>query len=149
VLWSSGVVAEIGMFALSGRALRKIAPERLILLGAIAAIVRWSLFPLATGIWFSLALQMLHALTFAAVYAGMQLAIARDVPEEMTASAQGIWQTTSGLALALATLLAGPLYGHLGAAAFPVMTIGGVIAIIVLLLPKARRVSPTTPGTAG
>lgn len=149
LLWASGVVAEIGMFAVSGRALRKVPPERLILFGAIAAIVRWSLFPLATSLWSSLALQMLHALTFAAVYAGMQLAIARDVPDEMTASAQGISQTTSGLALALTTVLAGPLYGHFGAAAFPVMTIGGVIAVIVLLLPRDRRVSPTAPGTAG
>lgn len=149
LLWASGVVAEIGMFAISGRALRKVAPERLILFGAIAAIVRWSLFPLATNIWTSLALQMLHALTFAAVYAGMQLAVARDVPEEMTASAQGIWQTGSGLALALATVLAGPLYGHLGAAAFPVMTIAGVIAVVVLMLPKPRRVSPTAPERAG
>lgn len=142
LLWASGVVAEIAMFFVSGKALRKIAPERLILLGAIAAIVRWSLFPLATEIWFSLALQMLHALTFAAVYAGMQLAIARDVPEEMTASAQGIWQTTSGLALALATVLSGPLYAHFGAMAFPVMAIGGVLAILVLLLPKDSRANP-------
>lgn len=149
LLWASGVVAEIGMFAISGRALRKVAPERLILFGAIAAIVRWSLFPLATNLWTSLALQMLHALTFAAVYAGMQLAVARDVPEEMTASAQGIWQTGSGLALALATLLGGPLYGHLGAAAFPVMTIAGVVAVVVLMLPKGRRVSPTAPERAG
>lgn len=149
LLWASGVVAEIGMFAISGRALRKVAPERLILFGAIAAIVRWSLFPLATNLWTSLALQMLHALTFAAVYAGMQLAVARDVPEEMTASAQGIWQTGSGLALALATVLAGPLYGHLGAAAFPVMTIAGVVAVVVLMLPKGRRVSPTAPERAG
>jgi len=149
LLWAAGVVAEIGMFAISGRALRRVPPERLILFGAIGAIVRWLLFPLATALWSSLALQMLHALTFAAVYAGMQLAIARDVPEQMTASAQGISQTTSGLALALATVLAGPLYAHLGVAAFPVMTICGVIAVIVLLLPKARPVSPIVPERAG
>ncbi|WEK49348.1 MAG: MFS transporter [Candidatus Kaistia colombiensis] len=149
LLWASGVVAEIGMFAISGRALRKVTPERLILLGAIAAIVRWSLFPLATDLWSSLALQMLHALTFAAVYAGMQLAIARDVPEEKTASAQGISQTTSGLALALATLLGGPLYGHLGAAAFPVMTIGAVLAVVVLMLPKGAPRQPHSAGEGG
>lgn len=149
LLWAAGVVAEIGMFAISGRALRRVPPERLILFGAVAAVVRWILFPLATGLWSSLALQMLHALTFAGVYAGMQLAIARDVPDEMTASAQGISQTSAGLALALATVLAGPLYGHLGAAAFPVMAIGGVLAILALLIPRSRAVSPTAPGRAG
>ncbi|MBN9024263.1 MAG: MFS transporter [Rhizobiales bacterium] len=149
VFYSFGTIHWEKLGFISGRALRKVAPERLILFGAIAAIVRWSLFPLATNLWTSLALQMLHALTFAAVYAGMQLAVARDVPEEMTASAQGIWQTGSGLALALATLLAGPLYGHLGAAAFPVMTIAGVVAVVVLMLPKGRRVSPTAPERAG
>jgi len=148
ILWAIGVVAEIGMFALSGRALRRMPAERLILIGAVAAIVRWLLFPLATGFAASLALQLLHALTFAAVYAGMQLAIARDVPERMMASAQGISQTAAGAVLAFATVISGPLYGHLGAMAFATMAVGGVLAVIVLLLPN-RRVSPTAPERAG
>ncbi|BCP53124.1 MFS transporter [Kaistia sp. 32K] len=142
LLWAAGVVAEIGMFAVSGKALRRLQPERLIMLGAVAAIVRWGLFPFATDLVFSLALQLLHALTFAAVYAGMQLAIARQVPDAMMASAQGISQTASGLALAATTLLSGPLYGHLGAAAFPTMMIGGVLAILVLLVPRKPRSAP-------
>jgi PPP family 3-phenylpropionic acid transporter len=148
VLWAIGVVAEIGMFALSGRALRRMPAERLILVGAVASVVRWILFPLATGFAASLALQLLHALTFAAVYAGMQLAIARDVPERMMASAQGISQTAAGLVLALTTILSGPLYAHLGAMAFPIMAIGGGLAVIVLMLPRGR-VSPTMPASAG
>lgn len=148
VLWAVGVVAEIGMFALSGKALRRMPAERLILFGAIAAIVRWLLFPLATSFVASLALQLLHALTFAAAYAGMQLAIAREVPERMMASAQGISQTAAGLVLAFTTILSGPLYGHLGAMAFPIMAVGGVLAVVVLLLPTGR-VSPTAPETAG
>ena len=147
LLWAIGVVAEIGMFALSGRALRRMPAERLILIGAIASVVRWLLFPLATGLVASLALQLLHALTFAAAYAGMQIAIARDVPERMMASAQGISQTVAGVVLALTTIASGPLYGHLGAMAFPTMAIGGVLAVIVLLLPNGD-VSPTAPETA-
>lgn len=148
LLWAIGVVAEIGMFALSGRALRRMPAERLILIGAIASIVRWLLFPLATSLMASLALQLLHALTFAAAYAGMQLAIARDVPERMMASAQGISQTAAGVVLALTTILSGPLYGDLGAMAFPTMAVGGVLAVIVLLLPRGA-VSPTAPDPAG
>jgi PPP family 3-phenylpropionic acid transporter len=147
-LWAIGVVAEIGMFALSGSALRRMPAERLILIGAVAAVVRWLLFPLATSFTASLALQLLHALTFAAVYAGMQLAIARDVPERMMASAQGISQTAAGAVLAFTTVISGPLYGHLGAMAFTTMAVGGVLAVVVLLLPNGR-VSPTAPETAG
>ena len=50
-----------------------------------------------------------HGYKVAAAYAGMQLAIARDVPERMMASAQGISQTAAGVVLALTTILSGPL----------------------------------------
>jgi PPP family 3-phenylpropionic acid transporter len=147
VLWAAGVLAEIGMFALSGRALRRFSAEKLILVGAFAAILRWGLFPLATTFVASLALQTLHALTFAAAYAGMQIALSRDVPERMMTSAQGISQTAGGVALALATILSGPLYAKLGVMAFPTMAMGGVLAILVLCIPAAR-VSPRDRGSA-
>lgn len=148
LLWAMGVIAEICMFAVSSYAFRWFKPETLVLIGAIAAVVRWALFPFITGFPLSLATQWLHALTFGAAFTGIQLAIARSIPEEMTASAQGTWQVVTGIAMASATLLAGPLYARLGVDAFPVMSVLAIAAIGVLMLPRLGLISPTMPAQA-
>ena len=94
--------------------MRRIGPFGFLALGGVAAIVRWLLFPLEPGFVGYAALQGLHAFTFGAVYIGNQHAIARAVPEEVTASAQGIFAMVVGLFMAIATLAAGPLYENFG-----------------------------------
>jgi PPP family 3-phenylpropionic acid transporter len=140
-LWAVGVVAEMGMFTFAG-SVRRVGAERLILIGAIAALVRWALFPLATGLAFSALLQCLHAFTFAGVFFGTQLAIAKTVPEEMTASAQGIYQVVSGLLLAFSTLISGPFYTRFGSDSFYLSTIFPLLAIAILALRRWPRFSP-------
>ena len=77
---------------------------------ASRAIVRWSLLPFDLGGVGFMALQCLHALTFAAVFLGNQFAVVRAVPEEMAASAQSIVVLVGGLIMAGMTALSGPLY---------------------------------------
>ncbi|MBZ9935403.1 MFS transporter [Mesorhizobium sp. BR1-1-16] len=144
LLWATGVVAEIVMFAISSRFLR-LRAETLILSGAIAAAIRWALLPLVTSLAANLLLQSLHAFTFGAAFVGMQLAIARTVPEEMTASAQGLCMMAAGGLMALTTLMAGPLYAQLGVHAFWVMTAFAALAAIIIL---ATRVTLSPKGQA-
>lgn len=147
LLWAIGVLAEITTFALSGR-FGALKAETLILIGALAAIVRWALFPIATSLAFSLALQSLHGLTFAAAFVGMQVAIARTVPDEMTASAQGFCQMASGALMALTTFMGGPLYARFGVESIWVMTIFGALAALVILI-GSRTISPRVRRAAG
>lgn len=145
-LWATGVIAEIVMFAISKR-FRRVKAEHLILAGALAALLRWSLIPLVATFLPSLFLQALHAFTFGASFVGMQLAIMRTVPEEMTAQAQGICMMTAGALTALTTLMSGPLYAAYGADAFWYMTIfAALAAAIVLAGPLIVSVSPKAPG---
>lgn len=149
ILWSFGVLAEVLMFAISGRTLRRMDAETLILVGCIGGIIRWILFPWAVVFPAALALQALHALTFAAIFAGMQIAISREIPDEMTISAQAMWQIASGLISAAGMVVSGPLYAALGGVSFQAMAVLAVAAIIVLKLPRPAPASPREPGLAG
>lgn len=135
LLWAAGVIAEIIMFAVSSRLLR-LHPHTLILIGALAAVLRWTLLPFAVSFAANLVLQLLHAFTFGASFVGMQLAIARSVPEEMTASAQGLCMVAAGVLMALTTLIAGPLYQHFGVHGFWAMSVFAALAAAILVFDR-------------
>lgn len=147
LLWAAGVIAEIVMFAVSSRLLR-LHPHSLILIGALAAVLRWTLLPFATSLAANLVLQLLHAFTFGASFVGMQLAIARSVPEEMTASAQGLCMVAAGVLMALTTLMAGPLYERFGVDGFWVMTGFAALAAAILLFDRLV-LQPQSAGEGG
>jgi PPP family 3-phenylpropionic acid transporter len=130
--WAIGVCCEILVFSQSRRLTRLLGPLGLLAVGAVAAIVRWSLFSTDPGFAGVLALQVLHGLTFGGTYLGNQHAIVRVVPEEMTASAQGLYGSLSAILLAGSTALAGPLYESFGAKAFLAMTVSPVLALAIV-----------------
>ena len=133
VFWATAVACEIVLFQWSGPLMRRLGPLGFLALGGVAAIVRWLLFPLELGLRrLRGCCRGLHAFTFGAVYIGNQHAIARAVPEELTASAQGIFAMVVGLFMAIGTLVAGPLYENLGGNGFLVMAILPALALVVL-----------------
>jgi PPP family 3-phenylpropionic acid transporter len=131
--WAISIVFEVALFVWSGLAVRTFRPFGLLLIGTLAAIVRWSLFPLDMGAAGFAFLQALHALTFAAAYLGTQHLIARSIPEELTASAQGIFGMMSGILLAVSTTLAGPLYHSFQGEAYLFMVIPAGLALAILI----------------
>ena len=68
-----------------------------------------------------LALQVLHATTFAATHLGAIHVLTGAVDERRAATAQGLMVSINGLAMALATLASGPLYRVFGGDAFAAM----------------------------
>jgi PPP family 3-phenylpropionic acid transporter len=134
ILWATGLVCEVAVFMWSGWLLRRLGVYGLLMLGAFAAVVRWSLFPLQPAFAGYALLQAMHGLTFGANALGTQHLIARLVPERMTASAQGIYAMIMGVLLALTTAASGPLYQNFGAAAFlfmvPIAGIGLLLFIV-------------------
>jgi PPP family 3-phenylpropionic acid transporter len=137
VLWSIGVIAEIMFLAATARYLRRLQPGHLMLMAAIAGIVRWSLTALAPSLGLLMVLQVSHALTFSAAYLGILRFATEHAPDRLQASTQAANSALSGgIALAVASALSGPLYHAFGTGGFAFMAIpaalGGLCAVLML-----------------
>lgn len=163
LLWSEGVLAEIGLFLLSPallRRLERLAPRKrglssplvLLLLAAFGGLVRWSACALTTAPQALFVLQALHALTFAAAHLGAMHFIARTVPAGHTASAQSLYSAlTGGLIQGLTLILSGPLYAHFGGGAFfamAAMSLAGGGGTLLLARFSSAAARPRSAGIA-
>ncbi len=130
LLWTVGVVAEIVLFAFSGRIVAAVGTVPLIVIAAGAAVLRWAITALDPPLWLLFPVQTLHALTFGAAHLGAIHFIGRAVPHEYAATAQGLYASvTAGIMMGLATMAAGPLYRALGAHAYLAMAGLGCVAV--------------------
>jgi PPP family 3-phenylpropionic acid transporter len=134
LLWTVGVLAEIALFAVSGRL--RISFAGLVALGAAGAVLRWSIMALDPPFWVLPFVQCLHGLSFGATHLGSVQFVARAAPEGRTAAAQGDFGTVLAVAGAAATGVSGILYGAFGDLAYTAMAIlaalGGVCAAVAL-----------------
>jgi MFS transporter, PPP family, 3-phenylpropionic acid transporter len=137
ILWSLSVAAEVAVFLFVGRRLLEhLGPGRAMILAAGAGVARWGIA--AQTAWFPVmaVVEPLHGLTFALLHLACMDMISRVVPIKLAATAQTFYATIAvGATSAGVTLAAGPLYGHLGAAAFWAMA-----AMCALALPVAKGI---------
>ena len=134
LLWSAGVVAEIGLFAVGGRIAGRTGALGLFALGAVAGVVRWIGTALTTDFWALLVLQSLHAFTFGASHLGAMTFIGRAIPQHHSATAQGLYSSLSmGLVVGLTMMGSGALYAALGGMAFLVMALFSVASLAATL----------------
>ena len=124
LLWSEGVVAEILLFALSGRAVARFGPARLLLAAGIAGLIRWTVLGLTTDLTALALAQLLHGATFGCAHLGTMHFISRAVPPSLAVRAQGLHSAIAvGLAPGLMMPASGALFDHLGGLAFLVMAV--------------------------
>lgn len=138
LLWAIGVVAEIVLFALSGRLPPTLTPQLLLLLGAAGGIIRWGAMALDPPGWSLPLLQCLHAATFGATHLGLIGYIAHHAPERFSATAQGYFAILSGLLLGVSTGVAGFLYERFGGASYAGMALIAAVGGIVLIAARMR-----------
>lgn len=137
VLWALGVIAEIALFAVSRQVMAWAGAGLLLAIGAVAAIVRWTTMALEPGVALTVALQVMHALSFGATHLATMHLIQRIAPAGRAATAQALNAALGGgLAMALALLLAGVAYKAAGAQAYLVMA-----ALAAVGLTAALRLS--------
>lgn len=142
-LWALGVLAEIVLFALSGRLPRFIGPPALLVIGAAGAVLRWSAMAFEPPVAMLWVLQVLHAASFGATHLGTMGFLARAVPRGRAATAQGLISTLSGLVMATATGVSGLIYAAAGSLAYLVMAgmaAGGLAGALYVL--RRRREIP-------
>ncbi len=132
-LWAIGVVAEILLFAISGRLPAAFDPPALLTLGAAGAVLRWSMMALDPPAIILPLLQCLHGLSFGATHLGAVQFLARTAPQGLGATAQGYLAIVLGTVMAAFMGLSGVLFGAYGGRAYAVMALaammGGVLAL--------------------
>ncbi|MGC2780511.1 MAG: MFS transporter [Bradyrhizobium sp.] len=128
-LWTMGVLAEIVVFALSPRF--TLSAAGLVVIGAVAAVLRWTLTaqePHALGL---AAVQISHGFTFGLTLVGTMGLLVRQVPADLTARGQGYYAAASGVVGSAASMLSGPVYAAYGPGVYYVMAgmagVGGVL----------------------
>lgn len=141
-LWAIGVLAEIVLFAVSGRL--KVSSTALLTIGAVGGLVRWGAMALAPPPAMLPILQILHALTFGATYLGALTYVMRNAPEGQAATAQGHLAIAQSVVMAITSAASGPLYASFGAGSYAAMALvavaGGICARI------ASRAGTVVPG---
>jgi PPP family 3-phenylpropionic acid transporter len=142
-LWAYSVVIEIGLFWVAKR-FSGWGARRFLLAGGVGALVRWSLFPMATSPVFAFALQTLHSLTFAASYLGVIMAIGALAAPGHTARLQAAFQLLSGVIGASAILAAGPIFRASPTLAFWAMAVLGTCGLVLAWSLK-RGMQPPEP----
>jgi MFS transporter, PPP family, 3-phenylpropionic acid transporter len=140
-LWAIAVLAEIALFAVSGRL--PIAPTGLLVIGAAGAVIRWSAMVFEPLPPMLLPLQCLHALSFGATHLAAVGFVARAAPAQLGATAQGHLAAVLGLIMAGAMGLSGVLYARWASLAYVAMAgtalAGGLFAL------AAHRISCADP----
>jgi PPP family 3-phenylpropionic acid transporter len=127
-LWAIGVIAEVILFAYSAPVVRRFGPAHLILAGAAASVLRWSVMAFDPPLLVLIPLQTLHALTYGAAHLGAILFITRAVPHKGMGSAQAFYAViAAGLGLGVVGLASGALYESLGGAVFLLPAVVSVI----------------------
>ncbi|MGJ5205755.1 MFS transporter [Bradyrhizobium sp. HKCCYLR20261] len=138
-LWTMGVLAEIVVFAVSPRL--TLASANLVVIGGVAAVLRWALTaqePHALGL---AAVQISHGFTFGLTLVGTMGLLVRQVPPQLTARGQGYYAAASGVVGSAASALSGPVYAAYGPGVYYVMAAmaGAGGALMWLARPSLAR----------
>lgn len=139
-LWAISVVAEIILFW-AARWVTPLGAVPLILIGAVAGVVRWTALAFDPAPWLLVPLQILHAGTFAATHLGAMHWIGARIPAATAGTAQALLSaSTAGLAMSMAMLASGPLFAAFAGKAYLAMTVASAMGLAAaLLLARAER----------
>lgn len=130
-LWAIAVLAEVALFAGSGKLLARYGAANILIAGAALSVLRWVLMAFNPPLALLVPLQVLHAVTYGGSHIGAIYFIAQAVPPAMQGTAQALYATiASGIAMGAATLFAGRLLAAYGStASYAAM---GAVALVAL-----------------
>lgn len=138
-LWTLGVVAEIVLFALSPRL--TLPPAIMLMLGGLAALLRWSLTAQTLPLPVLAVVQLLHGATFGLTQLGTMGLLLQHVPQHVMARAQGYVTAGTGLVMSSMALLSGTVYARYGEGVYYVMALLGLMGACVIWLARRRASS--------
>lgn len=119
LLWAVGVLAEVALFAVSGRIVARAGIKGLLIVASFCAVFRWTAMSFDPPLWALFGLQILHAFTFGAAHIAAIHFMAKAVPEQLAGTAQALYASVGmGVAMAIATLMSGALYHNYAGGAY-------------------------------
>lgn len=131
ILWASGVAAEVAFMWFMEPWRRRIGPRNLLVLGGIAALVRWTALAFAPPLWLVFPLQALHTLSYAATFlASLQLVERLSTPQNASAAQALNSALSGGVLMGLATMASGPLFDQFGPRGYFLMSGMCVLGLI-------------------
>lgn len=140
-------LSEIPVFFFSALLLRKVGARGLLLMSLLAYVVRLLAYTLMPPVWLVLPINLLHGLTFSALWVA-GVSYANEVaPKGMGATAQGLFTgMTMGLGAAGGALLGGTLYDSLGPAVMFRVAAGCVLVGLIFFVLAGRSRQGATRG---
>lgn len=113
ILWSVGVIAEIGVFVIMGRVIARHGARAIMLLALGLTALRWVLTATLVDSWTVLILaQLSHALTFGAYHAVAMHYVMRLFPPEQQGRGQALYNAAAyGIGGSIGSIGAGYLWG--------------------------------------
>ena len=131
-LWALGVIAEIALLMFSARVVRRVGVANLMMLGAAAGIVRWTLLALSPALWVVLLAQLLHAGTFCAVHLGTMHFIQRATPAHLVGTAQSVlFAVMTGVFFSIGQYGSGSLFAAVGSYGYLLMVGFSAVALVL------------------
>jgi len=131
VLWGLGVGVEVAFMWFMEPWRRRIGPRNLLMLGGLAALVRWSVLAFSPPLWALLPLQVLHTFTFSATFlASLQLVERLSTPANASAAQTINSALSGGFLMGIATIGSGWLYDHVGAKGYLAMAAMSALGIL-------------------
>lgn len=143
LFWAVAVTFEVALLAFSNAVVGRFGSGMIFLLGVGGGGVRWLLTAFATSMPLIMALQTLHAVSFAMTHLGTMHMIRLMVPLNMRNRAQGLHSALSGgLLMSMSMWSSGPLFERYGGLAYLFMAAISLVAfsLAVTLLRVNPRV---------
>lgn len=143
--WMVAVFAEIALMVYAPRMLARRSGEGLLVLCAVASLVRWTLLSVAESQLAILSAQVLHALTFGLWYLSLVRYIQLRAPEAVRTAVQSVLQAGNGLGMMVGYLVSGQLFEAAGGAAvFQLAAAAAVAAGLSYGVLWRRSLAPAT-----
>jgi PPP family 3-phenylpropionic acid transporter len=144
ILWGVGVAAEVAFLWFMEPWRRKMGPRNLLLIGGIAAVVRWTILAFSPPLWLVFPLQTLHVLSYAATFlASLQLVERLSTPRNASAAQAINSALAGGVLMGVATMASGPLFDRFGAQGYLLMSAMCLAGLIgAARLYGIRRLDP-------
>jgi PPP family 3-phenylpropionic acid transporter len=138
-LWSCGVMAEIVLFAFSGRLPAAIGPLTLMGIGAAAATIRWIAMAFDPPGAVLPVLQAMHGISFGATHLGTIGYLANAAPRRLGATAQGYLYVVMSAVLAIMLGLSGFLFSAFGEMGYLAMALVATMGGLCVLVARPRQ----------